>query len=610
MRFGMPSCFYALLLIPPLIAFLIWGWRQRERALKRFVSAGLDKRLAADLSVTRRRWKNVLLIFAVSLSLVSLTRPQWGFRWEEVRRRGVDIMIAVDVSKSMLAGDVSPSRLERAKRKVEDFLNLLQGDRVGLIAFSGRAFVMTPLTLDYGAIRLFLDPLSPDLITAQGTNVGEAIDLGLKSLKQGNPDSQSLLLMSDGEDLSGDALDAAKKAAEQGVRIYALGVGTEGGAPIPAEGGGFKKDASGQIVLTRLDESILEKMASQTGGVYARSVADDRDLEAIYAGMRGKLEEKELKAGRQKHFIERYAWFLLPALLLLIAESLMSETKNGGLLKRRLALMILISALFSPLFGPKSAAAFNLPGTIQEGERLYRAGKYDDALQKFLSAQIDHPQDTRLQYNLGNTYYQLKRYEDARKLFDAAAKSASKDARLQERSLYNRGNAQFRSDKLEDAVSSYEEALKIDPKDEDARYNLELARRRLEQKKEQQQEQPKQPKSNQGQDQKNDQGRQQSAQDQKQGKSQEQQPKESQDQQQTAEPQDQQKKGGEKESQVPQKTQGNQEQEDHPGQGEQPVAGKMTRDEAERWLSTLHEDRGRIIPKGRQNGKGKSGKDW
>src|SRR5262249_50083632 len=162
--------------------------------------------------------------------------------------------------------DVSPSRLERAKRKVEDLLNLLQGDRVGLIAFSGRAFVLTPLTLDYGAVRLFLDSLSPELITAQGTNVGEAIDLALTSLQQAAPQSQSILLLTDGEDLSGDALDAAKKAADQGVRIYALGIGTEAGAPIPAPGGGFKKDSSGQMVLTKLDESILEKMTSMTGG--------------------------------------------------------------------------------------------------------------------------------------------------------------------------------------------------------------------------------------------------------------------------------------------------------------------------------------------------------
>lgn len=613
MRFGAPFALYALFSLPFLALFLMWGWRQKEKSLRRFVEAGLDKRLTAELSPRRRFWKTVFLFLSLVSALIALARPQWGYRWEEIKRRGVDILIAVDVSKSMLAGDVSPNRLERAKRKVEDLLNLLEGDRVGLIAFSGKAFVMTPLTLDYGAIRLFLDALSPELITAQGTNVGEAIKLALKALKQSAPENRSLVLMTDGEDLSGDALEATKKASDQGLRLYALGIGTEAGAPIPAEGGGFKKDASGEIVLTRLDESTLEKMASTTGGLYVRSVADDRDLHALYEGIRSKLEEKDLKAGREKHYIDRYAWFLFPAILLLMAEALLSETKTSR--KRRLAMTSVF--LLLPLLAPGTARAFSLPGKVQEGERLYRAGKYEDALEKFLAAQKDNPEDARLQYNLGNTYYQLKRYEDAQKQFEGS----SKDKELEQRSLYNRGNSQFREEKWEDAIQSYENALKLAPRDEDARYNLELAKRKLEEKKQEQnkQEQNKKDQNNQqqqDQNQQKDQDKQDQNQDKKKQEQNQQQQNERQDQNQQKD-QDQQKEKADSEKQnksedEQEKSGQNEESKspEQPAQGQQATPGQMTREEAERWLSTLQEGKRRMAPMGRQKGKSKSDKDW
>lgn len=575
MIFAAPHFLYGLLILPALLLLLLWGEKQRERSLRRFVASGLSQRLSLELSPARRRWKEALLIASVALAIVSLARPQWGYRWEDVKRRGVDIIIAVDVSKSMLAGDVSPSRLERAKRKIEDLLTMVEGDRIGLIAFSGKAFVLTPLTLDYGAIGLYLDSLSPDLITAQGTNVGDAVTLALKSLKQGDPHNQSLLLMTDGEDLSGDALEAAGKSADQGVKIYALGIGTDSGAPIPAQGGGFKKDSSGEIVLTKIDESVLRKMTEVTGGLYARSVAGDGDLSAIYGAMRGKLEERDLKSGKQRRFIDRFGIFLLPAILLLMAESLWSEAKSR---KKRLA-SIVSGFLLLCCLPTSDAFAFSLPGTIQEGERLYRSGQYEAALQKFLEAQESHPNDARLQYNLGNTYYELKRYEDAQKMFEASSQNED----LKQRSLYNQGNAHFRKDEFEEAIHSYEEALKLDPKDEDARYNLELAKRKKEQKKEQNQEHQQQEHKESDQKENNQEANKVPKQE-NQGKGEQAQPKE------------QEHKDNKKEA-------------NQTGQESQNMRGQMTREEAERWLSTLQEGRRRII-QDRQNGKTKNEKDW
>jgi len=604
MTFAAPHFLYGLLILPALLLLLLWGEKQRERSLRRFVASGLSQRLSLELSPARRRWKEALLIASVALAIVSLARPQWGYRWEDVKRRGVDIIIAVDVSKSMLAGDVSPSRLERAKRKIEDLLAMVQGDRIGLIAFSGKAFVLTPLTLDYGAIGLYLDSLSPDLITAQGTNVGDAVTLALKSLKQGDPHSQSLLLMTDGEDLSGDALEAAGKSADQGVKIYALGIGTDSGAPIPAQGGGFKKDSSGEIVLTKIDESTLRKMTEATGGIYARSVAGDGDLSALYGAMRGKLEERDLKSGKQRRFIDRFGYFLLPTILLLLAESLLKETKSN---KRKKRALLMAGTLVSIAYA-NPASAFSLPGPVQEGERLYRAGQYEGALQQFLEAQKSRPNDARLQYNIGSTYYELKRYEDAQKMFD----TASKDKELRERSLYNRGNSQFRKDQFEDAIRSYEEALTIDPKDEDAHHNLELAKRKLEQKKQQDQEQKKDKQENQkDQKQENPQDQpngEEPSQDRDSGnKNQDEQNKKNQEKTGQGQPKEPENKNKQENNRTPQPTEA-----PKPGEASQDsknVPGQMTAEEAERWLSTLQEGRRRII-QGRQNGKTKNEKDW
>ena len=331
MKFGNLHFLWILWLIPGIVFFYIWANQKKEKLIAGFVSSELKDRLLENVSARRTRYKMYFLILAVILLTFALIRPKWGFHWEEIKRRGVDIMIALDVSQSMLAEDAAPNRLERAKREIIDLLRIVEGDRVGLIAFAGASFVQCPLTLDYGAVRIFLKDISTNLIPIPGTAIGQSIEQAVGAFDKEYKKSRALILITDGEDHAGKPIEAAEKAAEEGVRIYPIGIGKEGGAPIPEkEKGGFKKDRKGEVILTQIDEGSLQKIALATGGSYVRSVTGDLDLEKIYDDIHEKLEEKDLKSGKQKRFEERFQWPLFFAFLLLVWEPLISRNIHRG----------------------------------------------------------------------------------------------------------------------------------------------------------------------------------------------------------------------------------------------------------------------------------------
>jgi Ca-activated chloride channel family protein len=265
--------------------------------------------------------------------LVALAGPRWGSRYEEVSRKGVDIMIVVDVSRSMLAEDIKPSRLERARREVLDFLRVIEGDRAGLVAFAGAAFVQCPLTLDYGALIMFLSSLAPDLIPVPGTDLGAAIESALSSFDFKSETDKVILLITDGEDNEKRGLEAAEKAARKGAKIFVFGMGDAAGGPIPAAGnkGGFEKDKEGKLILSKLDEEGLRKIAARTGGAYVRSVAGDLDLDLLYFdGIKVRTEATTLKSRKIRIYEERFTFFLLAAFLFLILEGLIRERKQSA----------------------------------------------------------------------------------------------------------------------------------------------------------------------------------------------------------------------------------------------------------------------------------------
>ncbi|OGW19199.1 MAG: hypothetical protein A3K09_02585, partial [Nitrospinae bacterium RIFCSPLOWO2_12_FULL_47_7] len=301
MRFGQPYYFHLLWLIIPIIFFYAWAMRKKRLLTNRFCSPEIIPKLISPLARQRQRLKNALMVFALLLSLIALTHPQWGFKWEELRQEGVDIIIALDVSNSMLAEDIKPNRLIRAKHKVADLINMLEGDRVGLVAFAGTSFLQCPLTLDYSAATLFLDMIDTELIPVPGTAIAHAIHTSTKAFSTREKKSKVIILITDGEDHEGRVQEAVREAREQGVKIYTVGIGQDSGAPIPNVGGGFKKDRQGNVVLSKLGESVLQKIALDTGGAYVRSVTGDMDLNKIYIeDIKKTVDKKALKTARRQ----------------------------------------------------------------------------------------------------------------------------------------------------------------------------------------------------------------------------------------------------------------------------------------------------------------------
>jgi len=328
MHLGQPEFMILLSLVVALIGFFIWAGKRKRALAAGFVDRTLLFRLIPANHWEKERKRTVLLVLSVLFLILALTQPRWGYRWEDLKQHGVDIVVAVDVSNSMLATDIKPSRLARAKHKVADLLNLLQGDRIGLVAFAGTSFLQCPLTLDYNAAAMFLDALDTDLIPLQGTALGPALHTAIEAFSDREKKSKAIILITDGEDHQGDTLKAAKEARQRGIKIFVIGIGQEEGAPIPdtQRGHGFKQDASGDVVLSRLNETVLQQVAIQTGGSYVSSVQGDLDLQKIYLeDIKQMVEKKELRSTRRKRWQERFQWLVALGLMCLVGERLIRE---------------------------------------------------------------------------------------------------------------------------------------------------------------------------------------------------------------------------------------------------------------------------------------------
>ena len=310
MRFGNHDYLSLLCLIIPLVAFLIWSYKKKKQLIEVFLGKSLVSRLLDPLVWKRVKIDNMLTIFAVVFLILALSQPRWGYYWKDLEQKGVDIVIALDVSSSMLAQDIKPNRLERAKYKIMDLLNMLEGDRVGLV--------------DYSATRIFLNAIDTELIPVPGTAIGHAIRTSVKAFNTQDTRSRAIILITDGEDHTGDAIQSANWAKEHKTKIFAIGIGNNIGAPIPDPkpgASGFKKDKDGEVILTKLDEPTLKQMVLQTGGSYVRSVSGDMDLQKLYQeNIKRKVKSKEIKTERKRVWKERFQWMIFAALLCLTAK--------------------------------------------------------------------------------------------------------------------------------------------------------------------------------------------------------------------------------------------------------------------------------------------------
>lgn len=332
MNWGHANCLYLLWIAAALMLFWRWAAARRRRDMAAFADPALVGALVVGMSERRRKFKTAALFFAVVFIVLALAEPKWGYHWQRVAREGIDIVIAIDTSNSMLACDVKPDRLERAKMEVRELLDTLQGDRVALVAFAGSSYTVCPLTLDYAAVEMFLKVVKVGVVPIGGTDIGGAIEQAIRIFQGEERNYRALIVLSDGEDHGAKIEEAAKKAGELGVKIFAVGIGSKAGELIPVESGDGKKsylkDKEGKVVQTQLAENTLEQIALLTGGTYVYPSAGRFGLVDLYNDKISKMEKKELGERQRKIYENRFQWPLGLAFLLLVVEALVSERKT------------------------------------------------------------------------------------------------------------------------------------------------------------------------------------------------------------------------------------------------------------------------------------------
>ena len=468
MQFFRPEHFLYLWLVPAVLVFYVFAHKLWQKRVHRLVQ---DEALLSKLIEGHRKneWlvRAILMTLAVLCFVLALARPQWGDEKRTAQRKGVDIIFMVDTSLSMLAEDIKPNRLEKAKFEIETFIRNLRGDRVGMVTFAGSGFLQTPLTLDHAAFLLFLEAVQVGFIPDPGTSLFSAVDLAIRAFPQKELKYKALILFTDGEDQEGGVEKAIEEAKQANVRIYCIGLGTAEGEPIPlknekGERSGFKKDRNGQMVLTRLNQPLLERLAKETGGIYLPATPGEKEVDIILKHLRGWGEQQFA----EKMVVERedqYQVFLILALIFLFAEMLVRR-KN----KKSPALMACLAAFF--LF---TGFLETSQDTVKKGNEHFQNKRYQSALEAYRKVQVKNPDAPEVLYDLGTALYKVDSLQESAQDLEAASKTAQ-DPLLKARALYNAGNVQYRLGNFEEAIDSYKKALALDPADKDAKYNLEF----------------------------------------------------------------------------------------------------------------------------------------
>lgn len=466
MRFATPEWLFAgALACAALCALMVWSGRLRSRSLERFVAARHAATLTRSLSPAKRRLKQVALLLGTALVFTALARPQWGYHEVKQHTRGIDLLFAIDTSKSMLAEDLRPSRLTRAKLAVEELLSKVEGDRLGLIAFAGDAFLQTPLTHDRTAFVQALGALEAGVIPVPGSDLASAIRVAHRAFASEGDHQKVLVLLTDGENLSGEALEAAREAKEQHLTIHTVGIGTKAGSliPVPGRGGAteYLRDDEGELVKSELDEQTLRAIAASTSGRYYELGPSGQGLAQLHDEVLQKLEQRSLASTTKRVYHERFQWPLGLALALLLGEWLLREQKRERrrvgaktALSSTLAAVAALTALSSEALARDAAPV----DAYNQAAESYRSGDFDAARESYRRA-LNTP-DLELQqrayYDLGNSLYRL-------------GAAASEKERSQTIARYR------------EALEAYEAALRLDGRDEDARFNRDFVKGKLEQ---------------------------------------------------------------------------------------------------------------------------------
>jgi Ca-activated chloride channel family protein len=551
LTFGAPDWFWLLAAIPLAAILFLWSHRRGRELVSKIVAPRLREQLAGSVSPLRRTIRAALMLTALVFAALALAQPRYGFIEKETKQKGRDVIVAIDTSRSMMATDVSPTRLARAKLFTQDLVRLMQGDRVGLIAFAGSAFLQAPLTLDYSAVTNSLDELDTDLIPVGGTNLAAAINAALEAFGKAEGNTRALVVLTDGEELDADGIAAAKRAAQDGIRIFTVGIGSPEGSliPIRLDDGqpDFVRDKAGKPVTSKLDESRLREIAAATGGFFI-PIGPEAARDIFEKGIVPmELSENGVFNARQP--IERYQWPLAVASILL-ALSLLPGDRRWRLAKTSAVLLA---------FLPNSQA--------QSGLEEFNSGDFSKAATVFEDKLQGQPGSRELQFNAGAAAYKSGDYEKSATHFTEAL--LSPNPKLREAAAYNLANTLVRKGEAaaepeakktnwKNAIEQYDEALQLNPDNNFAKENRELVKKLIEDLEKQQQQQE------QKQDQKQDQQQQQDQEkNDEQKKDQQQQQPQDQQQNQEQKPEEQDKKDSQQKVQDGQ--QGQQDQQEKEG---------------------------------------------
>ncbi len=330
-RFAHTEYLWSLLIVLPLALLFLWNFRKRQIRMKSIGDMELVNQLFSGFSEKARRWKFYMVVLGLTFAIFSVANPQIGSKYEELKREGVELMICLDVSNSMLAADIQPNRLERSKQAISRLVDELGSDKIGLVVFAGQAYTQLPLTTDYAAAKLFLSTVGTDIVPVQGTAIGAALELAVSSFGNNQAANRAIVVISDGENHEDDAMAQAKAALEKGIKVHTIGIGSPQGAPIPIMSGGkitgYRTDENGQTILTKMNESMMAEIASAGGGSYTRATNTTVGLDEILNRI-SKMEKKEFGKKMFTDYEDRFQYFLAVAVLLLILEIFVSEKKS------------------------------------------------------------------------------------------------------------------------------------------------------------------------------------------------------------------------------------------------------------------------------------------
>ena len=533
-RFEDPIYLWLLVLIPILALVRFISYRNQRKRLRKFGDPSLLKELMPDVSRFRPSVKFWLLLGALALMIVMLARPQMGTKINHEKRVGIETIIAMDISNSMRAEDIIPSRLDRSKMMIENLVDHFSNDKIGLIVFAGDAFVQLPITSDYVSAKMFLSSIDPSMIATQGTDIARAIEMATHSFTQEEGIGKAIIVITDGEDHEGGALQAAEAAKDAGMRVYVLGVGSVNGAPIPIPGtGGYMTDRSGNTVMSALNEDMCKQVAQAGGGAYIHVENNSAAQQQLDSEL-DKLAKKETTTTIYSEFDEQFQAVGVLVLLMLIIEICVLDRrnpllKNLSLFKRgerkeiqaRLILLAVIS-LFS-CFSPLSSTAQTDRQYIRQGNKLFRSGDYPNAEVSYRKAIEKNPRNPQAVFNLGNALMAQKKDSAAVVQFESASKLETNP--LRKAKAYHNMGVVCQSHKMYgEAIEAYKNALRLNPEDNETRYNLVLCKHQ-QQKQQQKQQQNQQGNDEKKQDNKKDQQKQNQQKDQQDDKKQQEQPK-------------------------------------------------------------------------------------